>query len=148
MKKSVISALLSTGLCAAQAHAAFVIDCKLTVYGPGNERPDPVQWQWDGTELRTHYTAPQGDKIFNLTPVHFEERNVDVNGLSQHGNKATLYAFVFEEGGNGDRHARTFFVTESRSAISVKEMSGFTSRAGALLTTTEISYSDCAWRTS
>lgn len=96
------------------------------MYGSSKELPHPVQWKWDGDELRTTYHDTQPATVFKITPVHFEERVLD--------RESTLYAFVLGVERNGDRMSRTYIVgdlEDAGSKIAVQETAGFVSPAGA-----------------
>ncbi|WP_152385732.1 hypothetical protein [Achromobacter sp. GbtcB20] len=140
-----ICALLMSAICVTPASAAFIIECQTTVYG-SKELPHPIQWKWDGVELRTSYKHVNPEIVFELAPVHFQERVIDRDGLASHGLKATLYTFVMSVERNGDRMSRSFMVMEANSKVSLLESSGFVSEAGGLLSVKETTYRDCTWQ--
>ncbi|MGE8705368.1 MAG: hypothetical protein ACN6O5_22030 [Achromobacter sp.] len=140
MKKLVIGTLVMSAAVVTPVHAKFTIECKTWTDASGKEVPRPVEWRWDGVELRTTtVNADQEVDTHDVTPVHFVRRNLG------HDDHSAYYAFVLSVGKDGDRLSRTIHVfTYAERTFAFDHLATIT-KEGALIRPIESGHSDCTW---
>lgn len=143
MKSHVISLLFVTALVAAPAQAAFVLNCKSKINPFGREITSPVQWAWDGVDLRVIATSHDQElKAGTLKPLQFER--IKVPGTTP----GVSYSFVVVTPANGIRVTQTLYVYGNGKSLAMAEITGMVSGQGLIIDATRTEYRGCSVKES
>lgn len=136
MKRSIFGALLLAA--ALPAQAAFTINCKTTVEF-GKELPLPVQWTWDGTELRGALSTPAQElETMSVKPTLFE--------IFKHSLRVptTNFSFVVSVRPDDIRITQTFAVYTEGERVWMDVTTAMVRPQGLVLSAAMSTYHNCA----